>query len=457
MPSPPPYTCDSDPPPTDVPGCEADYYQKMTDWQNNKDVVDYLSNPNNKPNIDSNGNIYTNNCVVGSPQYTQCMAAKAQLNSANTQMNSDPAMQSVKTDLQVQSNKQASESAKLQTLTDFSASGSLQQVQDYNRIAAGYYTNSALMMARLSSYHQNKSDISNAICASGTNYTECSQTAAGYAASAAYIEIQDQANVQSGLLIDSEREACQRQKSISTIKTSCDPTDPSSPLYYPAYQTPPNSAWFDPFTGLCVPGAPAICSQIYTVINNESTLIQKLYTPGTRSCPGGGTGCVSKLEIQATPLGVKYTFKNKIGKSFSFYAKELKDEKSLIKSGLTPAQAKSLLKEVDSNKQVVEKTAGSISEKFSNLIKSVKAKLLPGTENDPTADEKAQKRKPTAVQEQPIQSNPVVEVDRKPSMEGLSKKVNGDLIGVRGDDIFKMINRRYLDNSKQDKFFGQYQ
>lgn len=452
----PVYTCNSVPPPPNVPACEAAYSQAMTDWQNNKDVVDYLANSNNSPAIDTNGNISTTNCVAGTPQYTACMTARGALNSANSQMNSDAAMQTEKNKLQQQSGIQASESVRLQTLTDTSATGSLQQVQQYNVVAAGYYTSSAGMMAQFSNYHKNTSDISNISCATGS-YSDCTSTAAGYAASAAYIDIKDQANTQASVQIANAQEACHRQNAISTVKTSCNPTDPSSPVFFPAYQTPPDLTWFDPFTGLCAPGAPALCTQMYTVINSTGSITQKLYPPGTRTCPGGGTGCVSQLEVLTTPQGVKYTFKNKVGKSYSYYAKDLKDEKSLIKAGLTSAQAKNLLKDVEGNRQLVEKTATTFSEKFTQLLSNVKSKLMPSSVIEAPADNDAQKRKPTAVQVLPPQSNPVIEVDRKPSMEGLSKKVNGDLIGVRGDDIFKMINRRYLDNSKQDKFFGQYQ
>jgi hypothetical protein len=40
------------------------------------------------------------------------------------------------------------------------------------------------------------------------------------------------------------------------------------------------------------------------------------------------------------------------------------------------------------------------------------------------------------------------------SAEGLSKDFNGELIGVSGDDIFKMMNRRYRLKTDQDSFLG---
>jgi hypothetical protein len=38
--------------------------------------------------------------------------------------------------------------------------------------------------------------------------------------------------------------------------------------------------------------------------------------------------------------------------------------------------------------------------------------------------------------------------------EGLAKDFNGELIGVAGDDIFKMMNRRYKLKTAQDSFIG---
>lgn len=42
--------------------------------------------------------------------------------------------------------------------------------------------------------------------------------------------------------------------------------------------------------------------------------------------------------------------------------------------------------------------------------------------------------------------------DRKPSSEGLAKEFNGELIGVSGDNIFMMMNRRYKLKNEQDSF-----
>ena len=40
------------------------------------------------------------------------------------------------------------------------------------------------------------------------------------------------------------------------------------------------------------------------------------------------------------------------------------------------------------------------------------------------------------------------------SAEGLARNFNGELIGVAGDDIFKMMNRRYQLKSNQDTFIN---
>ncbi|MBC7754663.1 MAG: hypothetical protein H7Z71_10530 [Moraxellaceae bacterium] len=51
---------------------------------------------------------------------------------------------------------------------------------------------------------------------------------------------------------------------------------------------------------------------------------------------------------------------------------------------------------------------------------------------------------------------PAQEVARTPaSAEGLTKDYQGEKIGAEGDDVFKMINRRYILKQKQNIFLEQ--
>jgi len=44
--------------------------------------------------------------------------------------------------------------------------------------------------------------------------------------------------------------------------------------------------------------------------------------------------------------------------------------------------------------------------------------------------------------------------DRKPSSEGLAREYNGEMIGVAGDDIFLMMNKRYKIKNDHDTFIS---
>ncbi len=415
--------------------CNDQHDLALNAWQENEDLVNNLE----QNALSTDGT--TGKLVTAPGSSTNVTAA---INDVKTQMSGSAALANTHNQLQTQIGLQAAEDARLKNLTDTTVTGTLQQVQINAQQAADHYTKSATFMSSYAQYNKTNADTSNGNCALG-NYTACSQTGAGYAATAAYLGMENTANAQVQSFGAKITEVCLKQNELSIKKIGCNPNSAASAVFIPGLANPPSFNWFDPFTGICLPNAPALCGQIYTVINSTGNLPTNSHQ--IKSCPGGGTACLSKVIVTMTPLGTKYTFKNKVGKDYSFYANDFKDEKSLIKAGLTPAQAKKLLGDLNATIKVAEKTVGIVVEK----LPALKSLALPDLDkNRNPASAKPQAVKPAI---NPVSQQPVY---RRPSTEGLSKNLNGDLIGVRGDDIFKMINRRYQHKDQQVLFYGPY-
>lgn len=132
----------------------------------------------------------------------------------------------------------------------------------------------------------------------------------------------------------------------------------------------------------------------------------------------------------------------KDGKKYS--AADLSNEKSLVAAGLSAAEAKSLLAHINKAGSVFDAKAALAKEntKDSNggAFGDAGGSLLKG--NAQAANGAAGGGKNIGGGRDPA------------SAEGLAKDFNGDMIGVAGDDIFKMMNRRYKLKSSQDNFIA---
>lgn len=93
----------------------------------------------------------------------------------------------------------------------------------------------------------------------------------------------------------------------------------------------------------------------------------------------------------------------------------------MIAAGLSPVQAKKLKKNLEAKTAAIHVVAKKVAAKLNDVLDGQQA--------------------------------PVV-AERRPSAEGLSRDLHGDLIGVARDDIFKMINRRYKRKSEMNWFYG---
>jgi hypothetical protein len=487
LPTAPVNTCDVDfpvPPASNTANnqaCQAAYQDALAIYQSNVQVWDYISStdPGKKATVDANGklmlpNAPVNNCnqfAPGSPEFVNCetefttssaayQKAQTAYDSMNSQISSAAQLAAQTSDLTNQQAGQEAAGTRLEKNTENSATSALQVVQNNNQEATSMYSVSATILSDYSSFNENEGELNSLSC-SGADYDSCTNAVAGYAASAAFSDLAIEANSQIQDLGANRSEVCILQNKLSENKSDCSFTTLTSPVVIPAIANPPSPSWFDPFTSQCRPSAPELCKEILDVINGGGSGVTGLLPKPSRRCPDGGTSCVESESpiIEVTPNGVKYTFKNKKGKAYTFNSSDFKSEKSMIKAGLSPAQAKNLKKELEKKTTEVKVVAQQVSKQLTEVLNEKQGIPLDLDKkmvfkNDGVLKNKKEHGK-SKDSEAAVSSDikPSTPDNRRPSSEGLSRNLNGDLIGVARDDIFKMINRRYQRKSDLNWFY----
>ena len=462
----------------------AAYQTQLSIYQGNEQLWNYISDPNKAATLDANGRLILPNAPVndcgqypaGSPAAINCNAnftsattayqkAQTAYNSINAQMITAGQTAVQVNDLKAQQNGQAQAGARLEYINENSATSTLDVVWKNNKEATSMYSVSSFILSGFSRYNNDEGDVSSNACSS-TDYNSCTDAVGGYAASAAFSDMSSMANDQVLDLGLNQNEICVLKNKLSENKTPiCNFTSTMSPSVIPAIATPPTPAWFDPFTAQCRSTAPELCKEILNLISTGGNPANSLIPVSTRRCPDGGTSCVTSdgPTVQVTPQGTKYTFKDKKGKSYSFYSSDFKDEKSMIKAGLSPAQAKKLKKNLETKSAEALVAAKKVAQKLSE-IHDAKNGVNSGFDNKMVFEHEVRQKnavvagKPTAasVEITPAQKLkqmvPVAGV-RRPASKGLSRNLNGDLIGVAEDNIFEMINLRYKRKSEMNWFY----
>jgi hypothetical protein len=135
------------------------------------------------------------------------------------------------------------------------------------------------------------------------------------------------------------------------------------------------------------------------------------------------------------------TVKLKNGKNLGLSAFDSK--KAMMDAGMSAAQADQMLAMMAKQKALGELNAKKMlaKENGSDSGDGLSAGAMAGTKTDGTGNGDA---------EGGLGKN--VDKNRGLASEGLTKDFNGELIGARGDDIFKMMNRRYRLKASQDSF-----
>jgi len=246
----------------------------------------------------------------------------------------------------------------------------------------------------------------------------------------------NQAGQQSNSHDQSKYQACTLANQLSTTQANCG--NPPGQFNFAGY---PNNTSIDPAavvdtSGNCIVSAD-ICSQIQSGLPPGTSL--KDYQKGLSAFASGNS------PFKVNPDG-SITAKN--GKTYT--ADNFKDAASMAAAGMSPSDinlASNMMKgmgsgSLDPKKDLAGMANGSgFGSGFGDdaASRAAAAAAVNGTNGSLGKDkEDADAAKKRAIA----------------SAEGLSKDFNGELIGVSGDDIFKMMNRRYKLKTAQDSFLG---
>lgn len=341
--------------------------------------------------------------------------------------------------------------SQIQAQNQTSTTGTLQQVQSNTNSASKIYAVAGAVLAGYAAYKAMQSTQFFSKCTPYSGFY-CVLGAAAAGAAVYFMTQSKKANGQVRDFDSSNRNVCQMNNTISSVKQNCNSSDPSSPIYNQAVETPPNETWYDPGTGQCKPDAPALCQQMMNGENGYKSIGNSL-PKMTGSCTGAGTtACMAafKQTVTQTPRGLKVSYKDKNGKEYTFYPDEFRDEKSLMGFGLTSTQAKKALAELAEVEETAKKALADAKKAGEGLEASSHASLGIGlgSSGDSGAGAAMDMESNRSFKDE----LKAVEETRKPSSAGLVKDFHGDMIGAAGDDIFTMMNRRYQLKNEQDTF-----
>lgn len=201
--------------------------------------------------------------------------------------------------------------------------------------------------------------------------------------------------------------------------------------------------FIDPTTGQCK--AP-VTPECQAIVKNAPKDCFKANSKGL-SCMAG-----SKTKPAVTQLANGKISMNINGKQRTFGAEDFADEASMVKAGFTPAQAKQFLAMSNDPNSILAKNGLNAKGELKQASSSIpSASLSGGANNGGNGVGSMNMKKDTYGP--PIESQ---EVARTPaSAEGLTKDYHGDMIGAEGDNVFKMINRRYNLKKQQNIFIEQ--
>jgi hypothetical protein len=241
------------------------------------------------------------------------------------------------------------------------------------------------------------------------------------------------AGTQSNSFARSGYQACQTGNAYGTTQANCGPApNPFNPTGFPNNTQPPLNTLVDP-NGNCT-ASEEICNDLRNGLPPGTTLSDL-----ARGLNGfAGSKPLATMDKDGNII-------TKDGKKFT--PDGLDDINDLKNAGLSSDQAAALLAAANKSGSL-DGAGGAGAGKDTGLAglgidgmgeeSSGKSSAIGGTGNG-TADGSeldANKRSVAS------------------AAEGLAKDFNGELIGVAGDDIFKMMNRRYVLKAKQDAFMA---
>ena len=255
--------------------------------------------------------------------------------------------------------------------------------------------------------------------------------------SAAFSVLSKLSAKQSNQDYNTANQACASYNQLASNKKECgavpppeDPTKPSFP-----YQQ------IDPASGTCLASAPPSCSANRQALLDKGINIRKVVAGGPNGFAGANTPYKINPDGSVTMKGT--------GKILS--AADFEDEAAMVAAGISPADAKAIASDMYGKNGILAKagldTTADLKAMNSGL-RSFDMGSGGGTTTVKVGTEDPDKGK-LGVKDVGSGGK------RGVANEGLVRNFNGDTIGIANDDIFKMMNKRYILKSAQDSFIGQ--
>ena len=266
--------------------------------------------------------------------------------------------------------------------------------------------------------------------ASAVAFSQCPTNAAACAIGAFMATMSNRAGTQSGSFATAARQGCLAGNAYGSTQANCGPApNPFSPTGFPNNTQPPLNTLVDN-NGNCT-ATVEICNDLRNGLPPGTTLSD--LAKGLNAFAGPKP--VAKFDKDGNITLVN-------GKKFT--PESLDSEAELKAAGLTGGQAAALM---------------AAANKGSNGEGALAGTDVSGLNIDGGAGEEASNKSNAAAGLGNGEADgSEFDADKKRNVasaaEGLAKDFNGELIGVAGDDIFKMMNRRYVLKVKQDSFLA---
>lgn len=372
------------------------------------------------------------NCGSMEPHSAEFNSCQSAYNAANAAYQKDLAAYNV-----AQSAKgEAQKDAELKAMEDQknkSAAATLAEIKDKNDKGKKSFDVTAAITMGLGIAAM----VKGTACASSCPYGCCGAAPGYFAVAAGMFLLNSKAKKQSAQHAASSANACQSLNQLSSQQSSC------------STQSTPGSTStisYDPVTGKCLPEGSEECKQQPGIGAAPPSVKDALKASGFASGKTLGDA------FTVLPDG---SVKLKNGKTYK--DGDFADMNSLMGTGLSAAAAKSVMDSMAQSSGGLAALGADAKgakkeykDNYGALGAADGSTTVVDVSKGPDSGKKFSDDLGAADKSKDKFSD-----ERKPSSEGLAKEFNGELIGVAGDDIFLMMNRRYKLKSEQDSFIAQ--
>lgn len=240
-------------------------------------------------------------------------------------------------------------------------------------------------------------------------------------------------------------DSCEAYNRISSVKKNCgeQPAPPTDPNQIVTSATAPFPyGQVDSTSGKCLPSAPASCQTNLSDANNRGLNIKDVLKKGPSAFAG------ANAPYKLNPDG-SVTMKD--GKTFK--PEDFASKESMMAAGMSAADAKAVANDLYGKDGIYAKAGLDAKADLAAMPKG-----LGSFDMGPTG---ASNGKGTGDDREKLglgAKEAGGSASRKPTAsdsEGLVRDFNGDSIGISNDNIFTMMNKRYILKSAQDSFIGQ--